>query len=279
MNLQHRFFLIDCGEGTQFQLLKYKINLQKIERVLITHLHGDHFYGLIGLVSSMGLLGRQYPLHIHGPRGLDEILTSHFRWGKAYPNFELCFHQNEGDDLHTVFEDEQLAIDLFPLQHRVKCHGFLLREKFTNRKIVPEKLPPGLPHQLIRELVAGKDITFEGHVFANQDLTLPPRKARSYAYCSDTAWVPRTADYVKKADLLYHEATFIDEDQEQAVAKAHSTATEAAKVALKAGAGKLIIGHFSSRYRTTEQLLQEAQAVFPDTVLAKEGEIFGIPAG
>jgi ribonuclease Z len=271
-------FLIDCGEGTQYQFRNYKIKTGKLGHILISHLHGDHFYGLMGLISSFQLQGRKEPLHIHAPAGLAEILTVHFRCTQFFPDFPLQFHAIDQANGQVIYDDPQLTVMAFPLRHRVPCFGFRFQEKATLRKLVPEMLPPSFPFHLMHLLKQGEDVVFEDRVYEARRVTLPPRPPKSYVFCTDTAFFEPVIDFAKGADLLYHEATFMEEHAERAFYTAHSTAKQAATIAQRAEVGQLLLGHFSIRYQHLNGLLQEARNVFPASFLAKEGEKWQIGA-
>ena len=232
LNANERFFLIDCGEGTQFQLRKYHISLQRIKHILISHLHGDHFFGLIGLLNSMHLLGRKEELHLYATPVLHEILDMQLEASQTQLMFPLIFHPLRFDRYDLLFEEERLTIHSFPLKHSIPTCGFIFREKNPPRK-VPEP--------------------------------------RTYAYCSDTAYSEQIIPYITGVGLLYHEATFMEDLAAAAAEKLHSTAREAATIAHKAGVKKLIIGHFSARYEDVGPMLAEARSVFPQTWPAEEG--------
>lgn len=276
LHIENHHFLIDCGEATQFQLARQDVNTHKIDRIFISHLHGDHFFGLPGLLSTMHLNRRTTDLHIHGPRGLEEVLLANFRHTQTVLNYRVFIYENHPHFPEVIFEDDTLSVETVPLRHRVPCTGFLFREKPKQRRIIPEKLPAGIPFELFRKLKAGDDIMFEGEFIRNEDVTLPPRCHRSYAFCSDTIYHPQVVSQIFGIDLLYHEATFAQAQQDRAEATFHSTTEQAADIAQQAQVGKLLIGHFSGRYRDLQPLLQEARQVFPNTELALEGMRFEI---
>jgi ribonuclease Z len=275
VEIENRYFLVDCGEGVQMQLMRYHANMHRIGHILISHLHGDHYLGLVGLLFSMHLLGRTNDLHLYSQPGLDEIITAHLRYSRAAPAFRIIFHPLGHETPQTIFEDDKLTVETIPLTHKLPCTGFLFREKTKPRRIDKTRLPAGLLLQQIAALKKGYDVTDEdGNIlYRNEELTLPPRKSRSYAYCSDTAFAPHIANQIKGVDALYHEATFGQDEAERAHLTGHSTAAEAATLASLAGAGKLLIGHFSARYRDLTPLLDEARQIFPNTDLAEEGKV------
>ncbi len=278
--IQNRHFLIDCGEGAQMQLMKYQLPIQKIDHIFISHLHGDHYLGLMGLLFSMHLQRRQTDLHLYSPRGLDDILLLQLKYSKSVLNFEIHFHPFDPDQAVCLYQDEVLTVETIPLRHKLPCAGFLFREKEKPRKLDKAKLKPGILLQHLAQLKTGADVLDERGqlLYRNTDFTLPPTPVYSYAYCSDTGWNEPMVEQLRGVSLLYHEATFMDEDKDKAVETKHSTAADAARMARACGAGKLVIGHFSARYRDLEPLLTEARAVFTNTVLAIEGNTFELPA-
>ncbi|MDW7694231.1 ribonuclease Z [Flammeovirgaceae bacterium SG7u.111] len=274
----NQLFLIDCGEGTQFQLLNYKVKLRRIAHVFISHLHGDHYLGLTGLLSTMSLQGRKDDLHIHAPKGLDEILTSHFRYSETFLSYKIIFHIVDPLTSGQVYEDELIEVINIPLKHRVSCCGYLFREKPKKHKLKVEALPGGLPYEKFISLKLGEDIEHNGRFYANEELTYGPRKSCSYAYCSDTIYLERIIPIIEGVDLLYHESTFTEEFSERATYTGHSTAKQAATIADKANVGQLLLGHFSTRFKDLTPLLVEAQEVFDNSHLAIEGKIFEVLA-
>jgi len=274
LNVQNQLFLIDCGEGTQLQLAKNHVKINRINNIFISHLHGDHFFGLMGLISTMHLYGRQKPLQIFGPTGLSEIITLQLRYSESNLNFKIKLHELEDNAPARIFENEFMTVETIPLSHRVFCNGFLFREKPKPRKINKEKLPENFTLKNILKLKRGEDIVDDNDriIYKNGELTLPPKKSHAYAYCSDTSYKEDIVEQIKNVDLLYHESTFMDDMLERAEKTYHSTARQAATIAGKASVGKLILGHYSVRYKDLNPMLQEAREVFPDTVLGLEGE-------
>lgn len=274
LNIAERFFLIDCGEATQIQLRRFKAKFQSIGHLFISHLHGDHFFGVPGLISSMHLLGRQKPLHIYAPRQLKDLLDMIMGISDTRLKFELIWHFTSGEDLQLLMEDEKVQVFSFPLQHRIPCHGFLFREKPLPRKIDKyrlEKLKISVAD--ILKLKAGMDVVNEeGRLIPNTEATLDPPPSRSYAYCSDTKFDPRVAEFVQGVDLLYHESTFLADHEVRAKATFHSTAAQAAQIAKMADVKNLLLGHYSARYRELEGFEKEASAVFPQVILATDGK-------
>ncbi|HOW40234.1 MAG TPA: ribonuclease Z [Bacteroidales bacterium] len=278
LNAHERLYLIDCGEGTQMQLRRSRLQFGKINHIFISHLHGDHVFGLYGLLSTLSLMGRKAPLCLYAPQNYDSILKSHLADFDIHLNFEIEFTPLQGKEPRLILDDKHLTVTSFPLIHRVPSYGFLFREKTRDRNILKEKIAQyNIPVQRIPAIKKGEDfITEEGLKIANEELTLPPDKALSYAYCSDTRFFPRLPDFVKQVTMLYHEATFDMEKNELAAVTFHSTTTDAANIALKAEAGSLLIGHFSSRYRNTDSLVEEARTVFPRTFAAVDGKSYEI---
>lgn len=278
IEIQNRYFLIDCGEGTQIQLRRYELNLHRINRIFISHLHGDHYLGLMGLLFTMHLQQRTTDLHIHSHPGLDEIITLQLKHSHSVLNYALIFHRIKKDVCEIIFEDDKVQVETIPLTHKISCSGFLFKEKEKPRRIDKNKLPEGLLLQQLAALKQGSDITDEaGNVlYKNKELTLNPRPGRSYAYCSDTAYNEAVAKLVQGVDLLYHEATFTEDDKLKAKETKHSTAFEAANIAKLAQAKKLLLGHFSARYKDLSVLEEEAKTVFQPVALAIEGTTFSI---
>ena len=279
VNLDYNFFLMDCGEGTQMQLRRYRIKLQKINHIFISHLHGDHFFGLIGLISTCHLLGRDKPLHIYGNQKLEEIIRIQLEASQTILKFPLQFHLTDPDIPEVVLRNNTITVTSFPLDHKVPTTGFLFTEKARARKIKKGFVAAkNIQVGDIIKIKAGEDFTDEnGEVFKNADISIAPPPPRSFAYCSDTRFFEPVVAEIKGADLLYHEATFMDDMRDIAVDKYHSTASDAGRTALLAEVDKLIIGHFSARYKELEKLLLEAREVFPETTIADEGMTFKIP--
>jgi ribonuclease Z len=274
VDIQNRSFLVDCGEATQIQLMKVQANFHRINHIFISHLHGDHYLGLMGLIFTMHLQKRTNDLHVYGHRGLDEIITTQLRYSRSAPSFRIHFHRLTKGLRETIFEDETLVVETIPLSHKIRCSGFYFREKLKPRRIDKSRLPEGLPLQQIAGLKFGDDVVDEaGNVlYRNSDLTFEPRRSRTFAYCSDTAFDPQIAEQIAQVDLLYHEATFVTADENKAFETLHSTARQAGEIAQLAEARTLLIGHFSARYKDLNVLLDEARSVFPNSKLAIEGE-------
>jgi ribonuclease Z len=278
LNYNDHLYLIDCGEGTQVQLLRYDFRFSRISHIFISHLHGDHYLGLMGLLFTMHLQKREAPLHLYAPRGLDEIMLTHLRHGKSVLNFTLEFHAFEGSKIELLLDNEDLSVHTIPMNHGIACCGFLFREKPKKLNVNKEKLPPNLPYPLILALKEGEDIFFEDRLIPNLELTLPPKPLKSYAFCADTKYHEPIIEQIKGADLVYHESTLTEEFASRiADGMYHSTAKQAATVALKAEVKKLIIGHFSVRYGNhLSVFLSEAKSIFNDTLLAEEGQTYVI---
>ncbi|MGE4587888.1 MAG: ribonuclease Z [Mangrovibacterium sp.] len=272
-----RSFLIDCGEGTQLQLRRNRINFSRISHVLISHLHGDHFFGLIGLISSFHLLGRKNELHIFSHSELQRYIRFQLEFlGMEDPGFRLIFHPLNFKHQQRIWEDNRLSIRSFPLNHRVPCCGFRIDEKPKQPNLIKTQLDKyAIPISERKKIKAGGDfLTTKGERIPNNQLVIPARKPRSYAYCSDTTYNEITATYVQEVDLLYHEATFAGNYSQTASATGHSTASDAARIARLARARKLLIGHFSSRYKDTSPLLAEARSIFPATYAVSDNETY-----
>ena len=269
-------YLIDCGEATQLQLKKYRIKATKINHIFISHLHGDHYYGLIGLISTMHLYGRKARLYLYGPPGLSEILSLQFKYSNTTLNFPIQFNEWVPGTSQLLIENHKITVHSFPVDHRIPCSGFLFRQKPKSRRIEKSLLPPNITPSQIVKLKKGEDLLDDsGKVLhKNSDVTLPPRPSYSYAYCADTRYDESLLEYTRGVDMLYHEATFLDDMRERAELTFHSTARQAATFASKAQAGKLILGHFSTRYKELQPLRDEALTVFKESYLAIEGSEF-----
>jgi ribonuclease Z len=276
VNVEGKYYLVDCGEGTQLQLKRYKLRAQRINNIFISHLHGDHYLGLMGLLSTMHLMGRNKPLNLYGPRGLAEIITLQLRYSETIFNYDLKFIEVDASRSQVIHEDELICVHSIPLNHRIPCSGFLFEEKTKNRRIRREMLPDDMSVRNIIRLKKGEDIYAEDGtlLYKNKDMTLPPRQSFRYAYCSDTKYDESIIPIIKGVDMLYHEATFLEEHLDRATSTYHSTAKEAATIAQKANVGKLLLGHFSARYKELEPLEAEAREVFAESYLAIEGEEF-----
>ncbi len=273
------FLLLDCGESTQHQLQKYKAKGSKISTIFISHLHGDHYLGLIGLLSSYHLSKRKDPLRIFGPRGLDEIITTHFRWSQTRLSYALEFTETTTEGKVILLEHPQFTVSSFPLEHRIPTTGFIIQEKEGLRSLIKSKLLESpLSLEAIQQLRLGKDYQdTNGTSYSAKDYCYPLAPVRSYAFCSDTAFNPSLTAYFEGVDLLYHESTFMESESLRATETFHCTAIQAAQIAKLAGARKLLLGHFSSRYPDLNELLAEAQTIFPNSSLSEEGITYPIP--
>ncbi|MBP6731304.1 MAG: ribonuclease Z [Chitinophagales bacterium] len=271
-------FMVDCGEGTQFRMNHFSIKRANLNHIFISHLHGDHYLGLVGLLTSFNLNWREHPLHVYGPPALKEIIDVQFKHSNTKLRFELHFHPVIDDKPVVIYEDNWLTVETIILTHRLPTTGFLFKEKKHQRKIIGEKLTEyNIPHHLIGDIKKGSDyVTDSGATIPNAELTTEPLAPRSYAYCSDTIYTDSFLEQIKGIDTLYHEATFIHEHTERAAETFHTTTVQAATLAKDAGAGQLLIGHFSARYEDLSVLLAESKQVFANTLLAEEGETFAI---
>lgn len=276
--IRDKMFMIDCGEGTQVQLRRSRINFNKLSAVFITHLHGDHCFGLIGLISTFGMLGRISPLHIYAPKDFFPILQQQLDVFCCGLEYKVVFHPVVTEKNDIIYEDRSLTVTSIPLNHRIACCGYLFREKSTLPHIRRDMIDfYKIPECQRNNIKNGADwITADGEVIPNSYLTSPSDPPRSYAYCSDTKYIPDLYKMVKGADMLYHEATYCSENENRASLYYHSTAKQAATVALKAGVKKLVVGHFSARYENEDVILKEAQSVFPNTSLANEMVVFDV---
>ncbi len=278
IEIQNKQFLVDCGEGTQIQLMRHQVSANRLNHIFISHLHGDHYLGLMGLLFSMHLHRRTTALHLYSHQGLDSIIMEHLRHANSALSFTLHFHQILPHQSYVLFEDDKLIVSTIPLVHKIPCTGFLFKEKIKPRRINKEVLPANLTFQQLVDLKAGKNIKDNsGSVqYLNSSLTHEPKHSRSYAYCSDTAYHPEMVELIKGIDLLYHEATFMDEDEEKARETKHATAKQAAQIAKQGNVKRLILGHFSARYKDLNPLLEEAKSEFKEVYLATEGLSFTI---
>jgi len=273
LNTDEHFFLIDCGEGTQVQLRRFGIHFGRINHVFISHLHGDHVFGLFGLLSTFNLMGRKTDLHIYADPRLEEIVSAHLRYFDQKMRFKIVYHPIEGNKSARILETKRLTVDTIPLKHSVPCYGFLFREKEKLRNIKKEAIEKyHIPIQEMVNIKRGADfVTEEGEIIPNKKMTLSPLASRSYAYCSDTLALSSVVHLVESVNLLYHEATFLDRDKKIAKETLHTTAVQAAKIAREAGVNHLIIGHFSVRYKSLSDFEQEAKSFFPDVTAAIDG--------
>ncbi|MFD2588640.1 ribonuclease Z [Croceitalea marina] len=278
LEIRNHMFLIDCGEGTQVQLRKQKLKFSRIKHVFISHLHGDHFFGLPGLVSTFRLLGRESELHIYGPKGIKEAITLLLKLGDSWTNYPLLFHELNSKESELIFEDDKVSVRTIPLNHRVYTNGFLFEEKLAPRVLDVEAVAKySIDKSEFRNIKNGKAGTAKsGESILNSDLTLDPPKPKSYAFCSDTAYKEDIVPLIKNVDLLYHESTFLETEEHLCAKTKHSTASEAARIAKKARVDKLVLGHYSTRYKSLELFKEEAQPIFSNVELAEDGKVFEI---
>ena len=276
LEVKDHLFLIDCGEGTQIQLRNQKIKFSRIKHIFISHLHGDHFYGLVGLVSTFRLLGRTADLHVYGPKGIKEVLTLQLKLANSWTNYNLFFHELEENESTLIFEDDTLRVHTLPLDHRVYTNGFLFKEKPFDRKLDIDKAKTrNIDKAYFRKLKQGDDVVNEqGTIISNSEVTFEGHQPKSYAFCSDTAYKEDIIPIIKDVDVLYHESTFMDAHEHLCAKTKHSTAKQAATIALKANASQLILGHYSTRYGNLEGFKAEAETVFKAVLLAEDGKVF-----
>jgi ribonuclease Z len=274
LEVKNHLFLIDCGEGTQVQLRKNKIKFSKINHIFISHLHGDHFYGLVGLISTFMLLNRKNDLHIYGPKGIKEIILLQLRASGSYTGYNLHFHELDSKESEILFEDEKAIVRTIPLKHRIYTNGFLFQEKNIKRKLNLE----ALKHHKIdtcyfQKLVSGGDMKLDdGRIIPNVALTFDPEPEKSYAFCSDTVYNEDIVPIIKDVNALYHETTFLDTEEHLAEKTMHTTAKQAAKIAKLANVKSLIMGHFSTRYGSLDLFKSEAETIFNNVILADDGK-------
>jgi ribonuclease Z len=278
INFNEQYFLVDCGEGTQMQLYRYGVKSNRIAHIFISHLHGDHYLGLVGLLSSMNLTGRKTDLHLYGPAPLYEILQLQFKYSDTTLQYNLIFHPTQPAKAEIILQTPTLSVTSFPLQHRVPTTGFRFDEGPRPAKVIAEKVEQlNIPKVFLSRLKRGTDcVGPDGTVYRSSELTLPAPPSRSYAYCSDTRAFESYVDEIRDIDLLYHETTFMHDMLPRAESTLHSTALEAAQVAQQVGAKKLLMGHYSARSRDLSSLLEEAKSVFSESELSVEGKWFNV---
>jgi ribonuclease Z len=278
LNINENLFLIDCGEGTQMQMRKFKIHFQKIDHIFISHLHGDHFFGLMGYLSTQHLLGRTRELNLYAPAAIEQIIHVQLKASETYLRYPLKIIALTSKESEIILDNKIVTVNTIPLKHRIYCNGFLFKEKPRARNIIKQKIKDfNIPIYKINAIKNGEDFTLEnGTVIYNSELTKAPSPARSYAYCSDTAYFEKIIKIIENVNLLYHESTFIDSDKTRAKETMHSTAFQAAEIAKKANANKLLLGHFSARYHEFQIFLDEAKAVFENTELCSDGACFEV---
>jgi len=278
LSIKNHLFLIDCGEGTQVQLRKYKVKFSRIKHIFISHLHGDHYFGLVGLISTFMLLGRESELHIYGPKGIKEVIFLQLKLGKAWFNFPLVFHELESKASELIFEDDKVTVQTVPLKHRIYTNGFIFKEKPADRKINIEAVKKATINLCYyNKIKKGFDVANEdGKLIANNSITFDPEKPKSYAFCSDTMYYPSCIPTIKNVTALYHESTFLNEHKHMCKNTRHSTAEQAATIAKEAEVGTLILGHYSTRYRQINVFKTEAELIFNNVVLAEDGKTITI---
>lgn len=278
IEIRGKMFMVDCAEGTQIQLRRSKINFQRLQAVFISHMHGDHCFGLIGMISTFGLMGRTAPLAVYGPKDLGPVLEQLLNTFCADYSFKVVFHPVETTEKQIIYEDRSLTVETIPLQHRIPCCGFLFREKPTLPHIRRDMIDfYEIPYSQINNIKAGADWTTpDGEVVPNNRLVTDADKVRSYAYCSDTRYIPDLWKDVEGVSTLYHESTYASDFEDRAKMYFHSTSQQAAKVAKAAGVGKLLLGHYSARYNDEALLLAEAREIFPNTFLTNEGMVIEV---
>lgn len=276
LEMKNHLFLIDCGEGTQVQLRKHKIKFSRINHIFISHLHGDHFYGLIGLISTFMLLNRENDLHVYGPKGIKEIILLQLRASGSYTGYNLFFHELASQESEVIYEDDTVFVKTIPLNHRIYTNGFLFQEKPGKRHLNTD----AVAHYKIEKcyfdkIKSGGNVTLDsGEIIANELLSLPPDATKSYAFCSDTLYDTSIVPLIYGVDVLYHEATFLDSEAHYTERTKHATAKEAAQIAKLAAVKNLILGHYSTRYGSIEPFKEEAQTVFENVFLADDGKEF-----
>ncbi|HAD96190.1 MAG TPA: ribonuclease Z [Cryomorphaceae bacterium] len=278
LTLASHHFLIDCGEGTQVRLRENNIGFSRIDKIFISHLHGDHFFGLAPLLSTLHLLDRQKEIHIYSPKGLKEVIHAQMKLQGSWLKYPVIFHNLNPNEEEVIFEDERVSVKAFPLRHSIPCFGFWFREKERPRKMLKSAIEQySIPVTEIRQIKKGSDwVDEQGNLIPNRDLTESPAASLSYAYCTDTSPLEHLNQFIDSPDLLYHEATFMEEHAERAAQTYHSTARQAASVAKSVNARQLMVGHFSIRYNDLNPLLDEAKEVFPNTILAKDGQTYAL---
>lgn len=276
INIDEQYYLMDCGEGTQIKLREHKIKLQRINHIFISHLHGDHYLGLIGLLQTMHLMGREAELTVYCPGNIKEVIDVHLKASESQLRYTINYNTVNHKESELVYENDKIEVLTIPLKHKIPCSGYLFREKKKSRRINPKAIKSNnVPKYQINKLKVGEDyISESGEIIKNSALTLPSLPSFSYAFCSDTKFYEPIAAIIQGVDLLYHEATFIDEHADRAKKTLHSTAKQAAEMATLSNAKRLIIGHFSNRYPDLNVLLTESKSIFKNTELAIQGKEF-----
>ena len=276
LEIKNQMFLIDCGEGTQVQLRKNKIKFSRINRIFISHLHGDHFYGLIGLISTFTLLNRENDLHVYGPKGIKEIILLQLKLSNSYTGYNLYFHELDSNESVLIYEDDNVSVKTIPLKHRVYTNGYLFKEKHTQRKLNIVALEEYNIEKCYYSKVknGGNIILEDGREIKNEVLTFNPDKEKSYAFCSDTVFDESIIPIINFVDVLYHETTFLETESHLALKTMHSTAKQAALIAKKSNVGVLVMGHYSTRYGNISLFKEEAKSIFESILLADDGKEF-----
>ena len=276
LEIRNRMFLIDCGEGTQVQLRKNKLKFSKINHIFISHLHGDHFYGLVGLISTFMLLNRKTDLHVYGPKGIKEIVLLQLKYSNSFTGYNLYFHELSSMESDIIYEDEKVLVKTIPLKHRIFTNGFLFTEKIGDRKLNIDAVEHHkIENCYFQKIKNGSDITLDdGTIIANEILTFDPVQPKSYAFCSDTVFDESIINTIQGVDVLYHETTFLETEVDKAEKTMHSTAKQAATIAKLANVKQLILGHYSTRYSNIDFFKQEAEEIFPNVLLADDGKVF-----
>ncbi|MFT4800812.1 MAG: ribonuclease Z [Flavobacteriaceae bacterium] len=276
LSIKNHLFLIDCGEGTQVQLRRCKVKFSRIKHIFISHLHGDHYFGLIGLISTFMLLGREAELNIYGPKGIKEVMMLQLKLGKAWFNYPLNFHELESKESEIIFEDDNVIVQTVPLKHRIYTNGFVFKEKLGERKVnIDAVKSSNIDMSYCQKIKQGSDVeNDDGVLISNKEITFDPEKPKSYAFCSDTQYYPECIPTIKNVTALYHESSFLEEHEHLCAKTRHSTARQAALIAKEANVDRLILGHYSTRYPIIEKFKTEAKQVFDNVELAEDGKKF-----
>ncbi|MFT5849143.1 ribonuclease Z [Psychroserpens sp.] len=276
LEIKNHTFLIDCGEGTQVELRRNKVKFSRVKHVFISHLHGDHYFGLAGLISTFNLLTREADLHIYAPKGLKEVITMQMKLSNSWTKYQLVFHELSSKSSELIYEDDKVEVHTIPLDHRIYTNGFLFKEKIGERKLdMNAVLNADIDVVYYRKLKQGGDVLDnQGNVIANTLVTKDPIPSKSYAFCSDTLYSESIIPIIKEVDVLYHESTFIEKNEALAKTTKHSTAKQAAMIAKKANVGQLILGHYSTRYDSISEFKTEAKTIYPNVELSRDGKIF-----
>jgi ribonuclease Z len=276
LSIKNHLFLIDCGEGTQVQLRRCKVKFSRIKHIFISHLHGDHYFGLIGLISTFMLLGREAELNIYGPKGIKEVMMLQLKLGKAWFNYPLNFHELESKESEIIFEDDNVIVQTVPLKHRIYTNGFVFKEKLGERKVnIDAVKSSNIDMSYCQKIKQGSDVeNDDGVLISNKEITFDPEKPKSYAFCSDTQYYPECIPTIKNVTALYHESSFLEEHEYLCAKTRHSTARQAALIAKEANVDRLILGHYSTRYPIIEKFKTEAKQVFDNVELAEDGKKF-----